>query len=119
VSRRLRLTMWIGVAAAPLAWFTQFTVGQYLSVVACTPGGGGISVHGWALPATVVAALVAVGGGMSALATFRATREATGDTDPPLGRVHFLGIVGLIASPLFLCIILMGGLGALQHAGCR
>jgi hypothetical protein len=111
--------MWIGVAAAPAAWFTQFTVGQYLSVVACTPGGGGISVHGWALPATLVAALVAVAGGLCALATYRATSEADNDTDPPLGRIHFMGIVGMIASPLFLFIILMGGLGALAHSGCR
>jgi hypothetical protein len=119
VSRRLQLLMWIGVAAAPLAWFTQFSVGQYLSVVSCTPGGGGISVHGWTLPATVVAALVAVTGGLCALATFRATRDADNDTDPPLGRVHFMGIVGMIGSPLFLCIILLGGLGTLELAGCR
>jgi hypothetical protein len=119
VSRRLPLLMWIGVMAAPIAWFTQFTVGQYLSVVACTPGGGGISVHGWALPATVVAGLVAVGGGLCALATFRATREVKDDSDPPLGRIHFMGVVGMIASPLFLFIILMGGLGALAHSGCQ
>jgi hypothetical protein len=119
VSRRLLLLMWIGVGAAPVAWFTQFTVGQYLSVAACTPGGAGISVHGWTLPATIVAALVAATGILCAFATFRATSDAGNDTDPPVGRVHFMGIVGMVASPLFLCIILLGGLGALQHGGCR
>jgi hypothetical protein len=119
VSRRLHLLTWIGVGAAPAAWFTQFTVGQYLSVMACTPGGGGISVHGWTLPATVVAALVAIGGLACAFATFRATRDAENDSAPPLGRVHFMGIVGMVASPLFLFIILMGGLGALTYSGCR
>jgi len=111
--------MWIGVAAAPIAWFTQFAVGQYLSVVHCTPGGGGISVHAWALPATVVGALVAATGGLCALATFRATRDVDNDSDPPHGRIHFMGILGLILSPLFLFIILMGGLGALTYSGCQ
>jgi hypothetical protein len=109
----------VGVAAAPAAWFTQFTVGQYLSVVSCTPGGGGISPHSWTLPATIVGALLAVAGGLCALATFRATRDQTGDSDPPLGRIHFIGIVGMVTSTLFLFVILMGGLGALSYSGCR
>jgi hypothetical protein len=108
-----------GVAAAPAAWFTQFTVGQYLSVASCTPGGGGISPHSWTLPATIVGALVAVSGGLCALSTFRATRDLDNDSDPPLGRVHFIGIVGMVTSTLFLFVILMGGLGALQYSGCR
>jgi hypothetical protein len=109
----------VGVAAAPAAWFTQFSVGQYLSVVSCTPGGGGISPHSWTLPATIVGALLAVAGGLCALATFRATRDEDNDSDPPLGRIHFIGIVGMVTSTLFLFVILMGGLGALSYSGCR
>jgi len=119
VSRRLRLMTFVGVAVAPAAWFTQFTVGQYLSVASCTPGGGGISVHAWTLPATIVGALLAATGIVCATSTFRATRELDNDSDPPLGRVHFIGIVGMVTSTLFLFVILMGGLGALQYSGCR
>jgi protein-S-isoprenylcysteine O-methyltransferase Ste14 len=111
--------MWIGLLAAPAAWFVQFTVGQWLSAVTCTPSGRGLPVHGWALPATVVAALVALLGGLSAFATFRATRELDQDADPPRGRIRFLGIVGMVTSPLFLFVILMGGLGALSLSTCR
>jgi hypothetical protein len=115
----VRLRLLIGLAAAPVAWFTQFTVGQFLSVVHCTPGGSGLALHGWTLPATVVGALVAVGGEASALAAFRATREVDDDADPPLGRIHFLATVGMVTSLLFLFVILMGGLGALSYSGCQ
>jgi hypothetical protein len=119
VKLRLPLLMWIGVVAAPIAWFTQFAVGQYLSLVSCTPGGAGISPHSWTLPATVVGALVAIVGALCAFATFRATRDVDRDDDPPSGRIHFMGIVGMVTSPIFLFVILMGGLGALELSGCR
>jgi hypothetical protein len=66
-----------------------------------------------------VGSVVAIAGGLCAFATFRATRDADNDSDPPLGRIHFMGVVGMVTSPLFLFIILMGGLGALEHSGCQ
>ena len=42
--------------------------------------------------------------------------------DPPapaVGRVHFLAIVGMAVTPLFLFIIVLSGLGVVALPGCR
>jgi hypothetical protein len=112
--------VWLGVLAAPAAWCTQFVVGQWLSEAACRPAGNGLSPHSWTVPATAVAALVAVSGGLCALHAFRLLDDEATDDDaaPPEGRMRFMAIVGMTTSPLFLCIILLGGLGALSFSTC-
>jgi hypothetical protein len=67
---------------------------------------------------TAVAACPAVLGGLAALAAFRATRKVEDDDPPPPGRIHFLSVIGMTISPLFLAIILMSGLGSILMSGC-
>ena len=61
---------------------------------------------------------IAAVGGLAALAAWRATRDADDDDAPPAGRIHFLAVIGLTITPLFLAIIVMSGAGAIVLDGC-
>ena len=52
------------------------------------------------------------------LAAFLATRESDDDDAPPAGRIHFLSVIGLTITPLFLAIVLMSSAGAIIANGC-
>ena len=60
---------------------------------------------------------------LSAFKVFRDTREVEGaggsEEPPPKGRVHFLATLGLLLGPLFFCIIVMSGVGAIVLANCQ
>ena len=120
--RRTDALMWFGLLAAPFAWAGQHVAGVALTIGRChdnTAGPDwGIPVDTVAAIVTAAAALVAVLGLLSAIAAWRSAREADDSDPPPAGRVHFLGIVGLAISPLFLAIILMSGLGTLFLSEC-
>jgi hypothetical protein len=64
----------------------------------------------------IAAAVVAVAGLVSALRAFRATGESEG---LPGERVHFMAVIGLTISPLFLAIILMDGIGTIVLENCH
>jgi hypothetical protein len=118
-----------GVLGAPLAWTLQHVAGISLTFADCgmaLPGGSGpagsqapVALNSWTLVATIAAAVVALLAGFSAVGAWRATREAGADTGPPDGRVHFLAVVGMTITPLFLCIILMSGLTAVFMPNCH
>jgi hypothetical protein len=121
---RTSLLLWFGLLGAPLAWTVQFLVGYWVSEVGCSPGGdGGLSIDGWTIVATVVAAVLALLAELAAIATFRATRGVRGvggsDEPPPKGRVHFLAVVGMTIAPLFFFIIVMSGVGVLVLENCH
>jgi hypothetical protein len=115
----ISVPMWFGVLGAPTAWTVQFVMGIAFELAQCNASGRvwQLPVDGWALAATVVAAVVAVLAGLSAIAVFQATRDA-GD-EPPASRIHFLSVIGMTITPLFLAIILMGGLGAVHLPNCH
>jgi ubiquinol-cytochrome c reductase cytochrome c subunit len=114
--------VWIGLFAAPLAWAAQHVAGIGLTIGQCHDNAAGprLDLHAdtWRVAATAVAAVVAVLGIASALATWRAARAADDSDAPPAGRDHFLGVVGLTTSPLFLAIILMSGIGSALLPQC-
>jgi hypothetical protein len=109
--------LWFGVFGAPFAWVVQFLFGYALTDAECGAAGWDIPVDGLTAAATAAAACVAVLAGLSAIHVFRATRGA--GEEPPASRVHFLSIVGLTIAPLFLCIILMSGIGAIVLGECH
>ena len=118
--RLARTLMWLGILGAPAAWVSQFLFGYSVTEIACNPGGRALAVDTFTLVATIAAAALALVGGLSALRVFRDTHEeATADTDPPLGRVYFLSIVGMVLSPLFLLIIVLSGLGVIVLSNCH
>jgi hypothetical protein len=114
--------MWVGLIAAPSAWAAQHVAGVELTFARCHDGAVGpswdVPVDASVIAITAASALVAVLGGLAAVAAWHATREADDDDAPPAGRIHFLGIVGLTISPLFLAMILMSGIGTLVLPGC-
>jgi hypothetical protein len=77
-----------------------------------------VHVDTWVALATALAASVAVLGEIAAIAAWGSARDADDDDAPPQGRIHFMGIVGLTISPLFLAIILMSGFGSLFLPQC-
>jgi hypothetical protein len=114
--------MWFGLFAAPFAWAGQHVAGVMLTIGQCHDNTAGpdwqLHVDTWAGIVTAAAALIAALGLLSAVLAWRSTREADDDDPPPAGRVHFLGVVGLTISPLFLAIILMSGLGTVFLPQC-
>jgi heme/copper-type cytochrome/quinol oxidase subunit 2 len=123
---RPRLTpsalMWIGLFAAPFAWAAQHVTGIELQYAHChdnTPGPvRDVPVDALTIAVSAAAAAVAVVGGLAALAAWRSARDADDDDAPPAGRIHFLAIVGITISPLFLAIIVMSGLGSVFLPTC-
>jgi hypothetical protein len=123
---RLRPTpsalMWIGLFAAPVAWAAQHVTGIELQFARChdnTPGPiRDVPVDALPIAVSAAAAAVAVLGGLAALAAWRSARDADDDDAPPAGRIHFLAVVGITISPLFLAIIVMSGLGSLFLPAC-
>jgi len=120
--RRADALMWFGLFGAPAAWAGQHVAGVALTIGAChdnTAGPDlGIRVDLWTVVTTAAAVLVATLALLSAIAAWRSARDADDSDPPPGGRVHFLGIIGLTISPLFLAIILMSGIGTIVLQEC-
>jgi hypothetical protein len=114
--------VWVGLFAAPFAWAGQHVAGVGLTLARCHDGAAGprwdTPVDASVIAITAASAVVAVLGGFAAVAAWRATRTADDDDPPPTGRIHFLGIIGLTISPLFLAMILMSGIGTLVLPEC-
>jgi hypothetical protein len=113
---------WLGALGPPFCWAGQHIAGYALGLADCpdnTPG------PGWSVPVdalTIVVGAVAAGAavlcGLSALVAWRATRDADDDDAPPSGRTHFLSVIGITITPLFLAMIVMSSAGAIVFRGC-
>jgi hypothetical protein len=105
--------MWFAVSGAPLAWVVQIGFGYWVTQAQCSANGSGLGISFDALSilVTAVTGAVALGAGAAAIALLRLTREAEEDDAPPGGRVHFLSVIGLTVTVLFLCLIGMTGAG--------
>ena len=115
------LLLWVAVLGAPLAWVAQLTLGYGLEEFACSHGTAtrrflGLGVEPSLIGLTVAAAIVAVSGGAAGLAAHRSlSRERDGD---PRGHGGFLAFAGLLASLLFLVLIVLGGAQLLSLDPC-
>jgi hypothetical protein len=118
VSRTTAL-MWFGLLGPPFIWAFQHVTGfgltqGYCGVTAAPESDG--HLDGWTLALTVVAVVLGLAGLGAALATWRRTKDA--GTDPPGARIHFLSIVALTTTPLFVSIMLLSGISVLFVSGC-
>ena len=120
--RRYGLFAWLGVLGPPFAWALQHLGGFAVGLADCPDGTRG---PGWNVP--VDAVTIALGAamavfatlcGVAAVAAWRATREADEADAPPTGRIHFLAMIGMTVTPLFLAMIAMSSAGALAFHGC-
>jgi uncharacterized membrane protein len=111
--------LWFAVLGAPGAYAAQLGIGYWLAQAACSPTGGqwGISLSAWAIVVTALAALVAIGAGLTSIWLYR--RHGDRHDPPPAGRVAFLAAVGMTVSVLFLVLILMTGVGAVTFRECN
>jgi hypothetical protein len=120
----LEALSWFGLLGAPIAWTAVHVLGYGITEAACGPAGTRwtIAVDGWTVVLTAVATAIAALAGLAALAVFWRTRDVEGaggsEEPPPKGRIHFLAVVGMAISPLFLAIIVLDGLGVILLSNC-
>lgn len=116
------LLMWAGLFTAPAAWAAQHVAGVSLEIVRCHDRAAGASprvpVDAITLVIGVVAAALALLGLASAVAAWRTARDADDDDAPPPGRIHFMGVIGMTISPLFLAMIVMSSAGGIAIMEC-
>lgn len=118
--RASSLLVWYGVGGGAVAWAIQFVAGLAFGYAECNQTGRSVPVHAGQAAASGVAAVVALSSMGTAVWLFRNTyrigdvfaQERRGDgAPPPVGRIHFLAIVGLTVNLLVLIIIVMDGVG--------
>ena len=123
--RPSNLFLWFGVGGGAVAFAVQFVAGLAFSFAQCSGPGRGLPVRTWqvglasagfvvGLASTAVAATIF-------LRTYRVgdvfAEERRGDgSAPPLGRIHFLSIVGLTVNFLVLIIMVLDGVGTALHS---
>jgi hypothetical protein len=114
-----RLLTWYGLLGAPAAWTLFHVAGVGIATGVCSPVGVRVdaSPEPWSILVTIVCAAIALGALVAAAIVWLATRGVEDDAAPPVGRIHFLAVVGLAITPLFIAIILMAGIGG-TGLGC-
>ena len=116
--RRLEALLWFGLLGGPVAWAVEHVLGIEVALARCNPAGLRVSVHAWQLTAMGVAAAVVVAAEAAAWLAFSGTREVDWEADPPRGRIRFLATAALALGPIFLTLVLLGGIGAATHGAC-
>jgi hypothetical protein len=118
---RLEALQWFGLLAGPAAFALEHIVGVFATFADCNPAGSRWTVpqHQVELGMTAAAALVVVLAEGAAWLAFTATRDVDQEGEPPLGRIRFLATASLVLGPLFLALVLLGGLGAAAHPNCH
>ena len=114
--------MWIGLLAAPVAWAGQHIAGVWVQIARCHDRAAGASpglpVDAVTIAVGAAAAALALIGLVAAVASWWTTRSADDDDPPPSGRIHFMGVVGMTISPLFLAMIVMSSAGGIAIMEC-
>ena len=102
--------VWFGILGGPIAWAVVHVAGYAFGLAQCDDPASRwqLPVHAW----DVAFAAVGVAFGIAAEAVsfwiFRRTRQE--GNEPPIGRVHFLSVIGLTVNPLALAIMVMVGI---------
>ena len=113
---------WLGALGPPFAWAFQHISGYAIGLSDCPDNTAGprwnVPVDTLTIIVGATAAAVALLCGLSAVAAFRATRAAGEYDAPPAGRIHFLSMIGMAITPLFVAMILMSSAGAVYAQGC-
>lgn len=126
--RPSNLLVWFGVGGGALAFALQFVAGLAFSFAQCNNGSRWhIPVRDWQVGFAVGGFVVGLASTAVAAMIFRRTyrigdifgEERRGDgSAPPLGRVHFLAMVGLTVNFLVLFIMAMDAVATGLHGVC-
>ena len=93
--------LWAGILLAPLAWSVTELTGYYLSSRECAAGASGRAGITQDLLA-IGLGVIAVVGLVIAIANWQRVRETSAIDGPPTeSRAHFMALVGVVASTLF------------------
>lgn len=122
--------VWFAVLGGGLSWAAQFVANLFLTFAQCNQltSHRTLPLHTVEVIISVIAALIAVTAEGVALTLFRRTaqvdhtaqEEARGlGSLPPVGRVNFLAMMGLLVNFLALSIIVMTAIGAPLSAVCQ
>jgi hypothetical protein len=125
VSQRLpsNTLLWFGVLGGAVAWTVQFLANLFFTFAECDQPVQRwmLPVHSWEVGLSALAVAVGLSAiGVSLMIFVRTARvdevsakeRAGKGTQPPLGRIHFLAMIGLLVNFLALAIIVMTGVGA-------
>jgi hypothetical protein len=115
--------LWFGVLGGAIAWTIQFLTNLFFTFAECDQPvqRWALPVHSWEIGLSALAVAVgAASTGVSLMIYVRTARvddvpakERAGEgTQPPLGRINFLAMIGLVVNFLALAIIVMTGVGA-------
>ncbi len=114
--------LWFGVIGGALAWAVQFVANLQFTFAQCNNPDDRwkLPLHAWEIALSAAGVAVGIGAMTVSARIFRATligdvdaQERRGDgSPPPLGRIHFLAIVGLLVNFLALTIMVMTAIGA-------
>jgi len=114
---------WAGALGPPFAWAAQHIGGYALGLADCPDNavgpGWNVRVDPWTIVVGGATALVALACGVAAITAWRLTREANDSDAPPVGRNHFLAVIGMTITPLFVLLIAMSSAGAIVANGCQ
>lgn len=114
--------VWFAVGGGPIAFALQFVAGLAFSFAQCNQPGGRwqLPVQSWQVALAAAGLVVGLASMATAIWLFVRTfrigdvfeeERSGGGSPPPLGRIHFLAIVGLFVNFLVLAIIVMDGVG--------
>jgi hypothetical protein len=115
--------VWFGVLGGGLAWATQFVANLFLTFAECNPLSShrSIPLHPIEIAISIAAVLITLSAEGVALVLFRQTARVDDTAQeemrglgslPPVGRVNFLSMMGLLVNFLSLAIIVMTAFGA-------
>ena len=119
------LLLWFGVGGGAVAWAVQFVAGLAFSFARCDATAAQVPARAWQVGLACGGVLVGLASITAAGVVFRRTyrigdlfgEERRGDgSAPPLGRIHFLSIIGLTVNLLVLLIMVLDAVGTGLHA---
>lgn len=121
--------VWFAVLGGALAWAAQFVANLFLTFAQCNqlPPHRGLPLDTLEIILSVAAVAIGVAAeGVSVSLLRRSSldhvteQEIRGEgTVPPLGRINFLALVGLVVNPLAVTIVVMTAIGVPVLVGCQ
>lgn len=122
--------VWFGLAGGAVAFTLQFVAGLAFSFAQCNQpvGRWHLPVRDWQVGLAIAGLIVGIASTAVAVRIFLRTfrigdmfgMERRGDgSQPPLGRIHFLAVCGLLVNFLVMTIIVMDAIGTGLHGFCQ
>ncbi len=92
-----------------MAWALVHVAGYAFGLAQCDDPANRwqLPVHAWDVAFAAVGVLIALAAEAVSFWIFRQTKQE--GNDPPVGRLHFLSVIGLTVNPLAIAIMLMTG----------